>query len=257
MPSGKIIPNFSGSFDFILDSRKAEESAAISPAGRRRAGTKGELGVWSGICAQFRNPGRASQCDRPRSPYPQINDYFDSTVIVELHGPAFELYRSDDLLSDLVSHFRRQAAAAATPADAVYPGSRSSAILWWSDERGRSDRRADQGRRAQTAESDLRLELANLLIQQASPADAIGACSTRFSRSTTRDLRRHEPQLAITAAIAAGNRERARHAAERLFGLRLDTETQIQLSGQMNQLGLPDLAEALPWAAAAAPRRSG
>ena len=57
-------------------------------------------------------------------------------------------------------------------------------------------------------------------------------------------LRRRE-ELAITAAIAAGNAERARRAAERLFGLRLDTDTQIRLSGQMHQLGLHELADAL------------
>ena len=57
-------------------------------------------------------------------------------------------------------------------------------------------------------------------------------------------LKRRE-ELAITAAIAAGNTERARHTAERLFGLRLDTDTQIRLSGQMHQLGLHELADAL------------
>ncbi len=174
--------------------------------------------------------------------YPQINDYFDSTVIVELRA-AFELYKRDDLLSDLVSHFRRQAAAAATPADAVYPRLALSAILWWSDERDEAITELTKVVAADRPESDLRLELANLLIQQASPADAIELLDA-VQPLDNMSLRRRE-QLAITAAIAAGNRERARHAAERLFGLRLDTETQIQLSGQMNQLGLHDLAEAL------------
>jgi hypothetical protein len=41
-------------------------------------------------------------------------------------------------------------------------------------------------------------------------------------------------ELALRLAIASGNLERARQAAERLFGLRLDTDTQVRLAGQMH-----------------------
>ena len=57
-------------------------------------------------------------------------------------------------------------------------------------------------------------------------------------------MRRREEQ-ALRLAIATGNLERARQAAERLFGLRLDTDTQVRLAGQMHQLGLHELAEAV------------
>ena len=52
--------------------------------------------------------------------YPQDNEYLDSGVILMLRT-AFEVFKRDDLLSDLVNHFRRQAAAAPTPAEANYP----------------------------------------------------------------------------------------------------------------------------------------
>ena len=45
--------------------------------------------------------------------------------------------------------------------------------------------------------------------------------------------------------MLTGNLDRARQAAERLFGLRLDTDTQVRLAGQMHQLGLHELAEAV------------
>jgi hypothetical protein len=51
--------------------------------------------------------------------------------------------------------------------------------------------------------------------------------------------------LALRVAVRTGNIDRARQAAERLFGLRLDTDTQITPAGQMHQLGLHELAEAL------------
>ena len=69
-----------------------------------------------------------------RSPTRKINDYFDPCPSSSVLRTAFELFKRDDLSSDLVSHFRRQAAAAPTPADAIYPRLALSAILWWSDE---------------------------------------------------------------------------------------------------------------------------
>ena len=57
-------------------------------------------------------------------------------------------------------------------------------------------------------------------------------------------MKRRE-ELALRLAVLVGDFERARQAAERLFGLRLDTDTQVRLAGQMNQLGQHELAEAV------------
>ena len=51
--------------------------------------------------------------------------------------------------------------------------------------------------------------------------------------------------LALRLAVLTGNVDRARQAAERLFGLRLDADTQVQLAAQMHQLGMHELAEAV------------
>ena len=56
-------------------------------------------------------------------------------------------------------------------------------------------------------------------------------------------LRRRKSWAAAGREFGSGGR--ARHAAERLFGLRLDTDTQIRLADQMHQLGLHELAEAV------------
>ena len=133
--------------------------------------------------------------------------------------------------------------AAPTPADAIYPRLSLSAVLWWSDEKDEAIAELTKVVSRGRPESDLRLDLADLLMQQGSPADAIELLDA-VQPLDNMSLKRRE-ELAITAAIAAGNAERARHAAERLFGLRLDTDTQIRLSGQMHQLGLHELADAL------------
>lgn len=54
--------------------------------------------------------------------------------------------------------------------------------------------------------------------------------------------------------VLSGDVARARKAAERLFGLRLDDETQVQLAAQVSGLGMHDLAEAV---LARARRRAG
>ena len=177
-----------------------------------------------------------------RFAYPKENEYLDSGAITVLRT-AFELYKRNDLLSDLVNHFRSQAAAARAPADATYPRLALAAIQWWSDERDDAIAELTKAVSAERPESDLRLDLASLLIQQGSPAEAIEVLDA-VQPMDNMSLR-HREELAITAAIAAGNAERAQRAAERLFGLRLETETQIELSAQMHQLGLHELADAL------------
>ena len=167
--------------------------------------------------------------------FPHVNEFFDGTLIQVLRT-AFELYKRDDLLSDLVNHFRRQTSLATSPTEAIYPRLALCSILWWSDEKDEAV--AELTRIVDTArpESDLRFDLAELLVQQGSLADALELVDA-VQPLDNMSLKRRE-ELALGAAIAAGNVERAQHAAERLFGLRLDTETQIRISGQMHQLGL-------------------
>ena len=58
----------------------------------------------------------------------------------------------------------------------------------------------------------------------------------------TQMMQRRE-EAALRLAERTGNLERARQAAERLFGLRLDADKQLELAGKMHRLGLTDMAE--------------
>ena len=93
------------------------------------------------------------------------------------------------------------------------------------------------------AESDLRLDLAELLEQQGERSDALALADSVQPLDNATMKRREE--LALRLSVLAGDLDRARQAAERLFGLRLDTDTQVRLAGQMHQLGLHELAEAV------------
>ena len=175
-------------------------------------------------------------------PFPQVNEYIDGTVIQILRS-VYELYKREDLSSDLIAHFRRQVDAAPTPKDAVYPGLALSSFLWWSDEKEDATAELAKVVDASRAESELRLDLAELHEQQRAFADALALVDAVQPLDNMTMKRREE--IALRVAVNSGNVERARHAAERLFGLRLDTDSQIWLSGQMHQLGLHELAEAV------------
>ena len=116
-------------------------------------------------------------------------------------------------------------------------------MLWWGDEQDEAIAELAKVVEAARAESELRLDLAELLEQQRAYADAL-AVADAVQPLDNMTLRRRE-ELALRLAVSSGDVERARHAAERLFGLRLDTDTQVRLAGQMHQLGLHELAEAV------------
>ena len=174
--------------------------------------------------------------------FPKPNEYLDETAI-QLLRTAFESYKRDDILSDLVSHFRRQTEAAPTPADAVYPRLALSSIHWWNDDKDEAIAEFTKVAEESKSESELRLDLAELLEQQGERVDALAMADAVQPLDNSTMKRREE--LALRLAVLTGDLERARQAAERLFGLRLDTDTQVRLAGQMSQLGQHELAEAV------------
>ena len=116
-------------------------------------------------------------------------------------------------------------------------------MLWWGDEQDEAIVELAKVVEAGPAESELRLDLAELLEQRRGHAEAL-AVADAVQPLDNATLRRRE-ELALRLAVTSGDVERARHAAERLFGLRLDTETQVLLAGQMHQIGLHELADAV------------
>ena len=118
-----------------------------------------------------------------------------------------------------------------------------ASVLWWNEDSEEAIAELTEVAEASKPESELRLDLAELLDQQGERALALAMADSVQPLDNTRMRRREE--LALRLSVLNGDLERARQAAERLFGLRLDTDTQIRLAGQMHQLGLHALAEAV------------
>ncbi len=182
--------------------------------------------------------------------YPQPNAYFDFAAIQLLRN-AFELYKRDDLLSDLSAHLKAEADRLPDP-EKVHALLASGYVAWWNDDKDEAVRALTRAVEAAGDDVDLRLGLAEIQSRRGEPAEALELVDA-VEPADQKAVQRRET-LALRLAVLAGDVERARKASERLFGLRLDADTQVQLAAQMNQLGMHELAEAV---LARARRRAG
>ncbi|HTU17039.1 MAG TPA: DUF1583 domain-containing protein [Gemmataceae bacterium] len=171
--------------------------------------------------------------------FPQPNDYLD-TGAIQLLRNAFEFYKRADLLSDLFSHFRKELDQAAA-SDKIYPHLTLAALYWWNQEYEPALSEMNAASDLAPADVSLRLEVARLRESNNEPQEALAMLESITPLDHTTMQRRETSALRL--AVRTGNVERARQAADRLFGLRLDAETQVQLAAQMHQLGMHDAAE--------------
>ncbi len=173
--------------------------------------------------------------------YPLPNPYFDMAGIQVLRN-AYELYKRDDLLSDLTTHLK-QSLAAGNDVDKAYTHLALCYLHWWNDDKDEALAELTEAAKASKSDPELLLELAELRAQRNEPEEALRVADS-FEPLDQKAMQRREV-LAIRLAVVTGDVARARKAAERLFGLRLDADTQVQLASQMHQLGMHELAEAV------------
>ena len=159
-------------------------------------------------------------------------------------GNAYELYKRDDLASDLVAHLKAEAAR--LPAsDRVYAVLASAYVAWWDDAKDDALRGLAAAVELVPGDVDLRLGLAEIRAKRGEPAEALELVDG-FEPPDQKGMQRRE-LLALRLAVLAGDVERARKAAERLFGLRIDSDTQVQLATRDDApaQAMHDLAEAV------------
>jgi tetratricopeptide (TPR) repeat protein len=173
--------------------------------------------------------------------FPGPNDYHDYGAIVLLRN-AYELFKRDDLASDLIKHFQKQLAQAPA-ADKVYHYLALGYLFWWNNDKDPAMTELTRASEAAPTDLNLRLEVALLRERRGEPDEALALVDG--VQPLDHSMMQKREMAAIRLAVRTGSLERARQAADRLFGLRIDAETQVQLATQMQQLGLHDLAEAV------------
>lgn len=207
------------------------------------AGTRGRNSSRSGaynsqISIQITTGGRSNyiQID-----YPKANHYFDEGGI-QLLRAAYEYYRRDDLLSDLFDHFQKQTKLAEENQQ-LHAHLALCYLHWWNNEKVESAEELAKAAKLAPGDMKLRLELARIQEQNGDHREAL-ALIDQVEPLDYRVMQERET-YALYLAVVSGNVPRAKKAAERLFGLRLDTDTQLQLAQQMHQLGMHEMSEAV------------
>src|SRR5262249_2343320 len=103
--------------------------------------------------------------------YPQANDYLDGGAI-ELLRSAFELYKRDDLLSDLFAHFRQELDKAPA-AEKVYLHLTLAALHWWNHDHEQAMLEINAASDRVPSDVNLRLEVARLRESNNEPQEAL------------------------------------------------------------------------------------
>ena len=205
--------------------RRVRSIASTSAVSRRN-----QFQVWTGKTAKFTTVS-----------YPNPNPYYDLASIQVLRN-AYELYKRDDLVSDLQSHLKKSLEAG-SDVDRTYIHLALCYLNWWNEDKDEALRELTEAAQASKSDPEILLSLAELRAQRNEPEEALRIADS-FEPLDQKAMQRREV-LAIRLAVVTGDVNRARKAAERLFGLRLDADTQVQLASQMHQLGMHELAEAV------------
>ncbi|HTK75342.1 MAG TPA: tetratricopeptide repeat protein, partial [Gemmataceae bacterium] len=181
----------------------------------------------------------AQSVRRAQVTYPSPNDYYDTGSIYLLYN-AFDMHKRADLTSDLFAHVRKQLDAA-QGAEKLYLHLAIAYLHWWSEEKDEALAELAQAIETAPGDHNLVMEVAALR-EQNSEFDAALTLLDSITPLDTQMMQRRE-DAALRVAERTGNLDRARQAADRLFGLRLDAATQVDLAGKMHRLGMHDLAE--------------
>lgn len=182
--------------------------------------------------------------------FPPSTGAFDLGSIQLLRN-AYELLKRDGKLDDLRAHLRAQTAAQ-TEQDRFYGHIGLACVHAWENQRDDAAREMERVVESRPDDAGLLMAQGELLRSQGKSVQALAAIDS-FKPADQKTMQRRE-FLALELAVRNGSVARARQAAERLFALRLEIGTQIQVAGMMQQLGMPEMAEAI---LARARRRAG
>jgi tetratricopeptide (TPR) repeat protein len=185
-------------------------------------------------------------------PFPESNAYFNYEALQVL-GNAFMDYEKDDLLTDLYKHLQAGLSNPPKPIsgkegdrarlEAIHRRLAFAYLLWWGERQEEATSELALACEVLPNDLELRIDLAQLR-EQRNELEEAATLLDALTPLDQNDLKRRE-LIALRLAVRTGNTTRARQAAERLFGLRLDATTQLQLAQHMHQLGMHDLAEAV------------
>jgi tetratricopeptide (TPR) repeat protein len=173
--------------------------------------------------------------------FPSINVYLDQAVITLLRQ-AHEVLKKNEALDDLGEMLRRQLEVSPTE-DQLFWQYYLASDHWWNEKQDEAMGLLSKIAAQVPDDWGLQTELASIYASQGDLDEALKIADSIAPRDQ-QVLQRRE-QLALALAERLGDTDRARTAAERLFGMRLNSQSQIALIEPLRRLGMTEMADAV------------
>ena len=185
--------------------------------------------------------------------YPRSNAYLSSTGLQFLFQVS-EVLKRNEIEDDLLALLRKRVQTAQTdaPETLVYSRMMLATLLFWQDQKEEAIEMFRSVAAGLKGDSSFQFEVAGLYEKLGDFDEALNIIETVEPRG--QKLVEQKEMIALRLSERLGDLDRARVAAERLFGLRLKAQTQLSLVANMKRLGLTEMAEAV---ISRAQRRSG
>ena len=178
--------------------------------------------------------------------FPPANRWLDRTGIMLLYQ-THEVLKRNDVGSDLTELLRKRLTV--EPGDA---GSVDQSIcnhlylasaLWWAEEQEEAVEQMASAAALAAGDLNMQFSLASMY-ETRGDFDEAASLLEKIVPRDQKLLQAIELRM-LQLAERLGDTDRARTAAERLFGLRLDSQTQLSLVERMRRLGLGAMADAI------------
>jgi predicted Zn-dependent protease len=214
------------------EKQKSANAATKKRTQQGQVQQRGFVYIWRGNNQQYENLD-----------FPLPNEYYDQSKIQMLRQ-AYITHKDAEIPQELVEHFQKKLADPQTPdAQKVFWQFGIGYLHWWLDEKDEALSVLVAATEKIPDNTEMKFELAHLYERRGEHDQALGIVDSLAP--TDQQMLQKREITALRMAVNSGNIDRARTAAERLFGLRLDSNLQIQLAQQMHQLGMHEQAEAV------------
>ena len=186
---------------------------------------------------------RSGNYQYQRLDFPQPSRHFDAGDIGLLRN-VFVIYQEEEKIDALLSHFEDKLQVASDEvANTEVLHKSIAAVNWWNDEQDAAVESLERLVEQDPDDDELKFSLAGIYSQTGDLETALETLESIEAFDQSSVARREN--MSLNLAVQLGDIDRARTAAEYLFGIRLTSQEQIQLARQMHTIGLHSLAEAV------------
>ncbi|MCU0709255.1 MAG: tetratricopeptide repeat protein, partial [Pirellula sp.] len=172
--------------------------------------------------------------------FPPMSTEIDGAAITILRQ-FFDVLNKNGVSQDMVNRLQQRSIQATD--DSLYWNWYLASVLWWSDDQDAAMEIVNKVMAESANEPRTQLRWAALMESREEFEEALAIIERVSPRDQNQLVRRETTALRLAERI--GDTDRARQAAERLFGLRLTSDAQLQLLPQLRRLGLDAQADAL------------